>query len=254
MASALPRRVAVIYGTKGGLGDVGKFAAAQAFKKAGVDARIVAMSALSIEGDDKGFEADVKDISIRQQLQKDLAQIPVRYIDVESKSAQMELERIFDGVDAVVSCLGNRQPGMARWLASGARKVTAAMKAKNVSRLVQLSSFGIGDDYMPISPIKVLWASMLRTVVNSARIDLNELEKVVQGSKVDYLLVRTVGIDPGCAPKGKWKILTSRNDGKVILTIAKADVAAFMLEEALTPTLRKTAVTIGRDPADHNMN
>lgn len=252
MASAIPRCVAVVYGTKGGLGDVGKFVAAQAFKRAGVQARVIAMSALSTEGDDRGFQADVHDDSIRQQLQKDLEQIPIHYIDVESDSAQTELKRLFDGVDAVVSCLGNRQPGMSRWLATGARKVTAAMSASNVSRLVQLSSFGIGDDFMPISPIKVLWASMLRTVLNSARIDLNELENVVRESKCDYLLVRTVGIDPGCAPKGKWKILTSRNDGKVILTIAKADVAMFMLEEALSPKLHNTAVTIGSDPADQN--
>lgn len=234
------------------MGDVGKFAATQAFQNQSISTRVVAMSSANKEGTDNGIDADVVDETIREQLKTELSKIPITYVDVESESAQRQLEQVFDGVDAVVTCLGNRQPGMARWIGAGARKVTAAMQSKSVSRLVQLSSFGIGTDYMGFSAIGLLWGCMLRTVLNSVRIDLNDMERVVTDSSLDYLLVRTVGVSPECAPEGKWKILRSRKDGNVTLEISKADVGAFMLREALEPTLRRTAVTIGRDPSVHN--
>lgn len=243
--------IAIIYGTRGGLGDVGKFAATQAFKDPTITARIIAMSASSKESKDKGIGADVKNEQLNEELKNDMNRIPITYIDVESDSAQGLLEEQFDGVNAVVSCLGNRQPGYARWLAPGARKVVAAMKKKSVARLVQLSSFGIGDDYMPsLHPIAILWGTMLRTNLSSARVDLREMEAVVQESNLDYLLVRTVGIAPELDPEGKWKILTSKNDGRVTYSIAKPDVAAFMLQEAISPTLSSRGVTIGRDPLE----
>eukprot|EP00177_Eucheuma_denticulatum_P000529 GFKZ01000950.1.p1 GENE.GFKZ01000950.1~~GFKZ01000950.1.p1 ORF type:complete len:255 (+),score=27.72 GFKZ01000950.1:251-1015(+) len=254
MASFVPPCIAILYATRGGMGDVGKFAATQAFKNQSICTRVVAMSAASKEGTDNGIDADVRDETVQEQLKTELGKIPITYVNVESESAQRQLEQVFDGVDSVVTCLGNRQPGMARWISMGASKVTAAMQKKNVSRLVQLSSFGIGNDYMGFSAIGVLWGCMLRTVINDVRIDLKEMERVVTESGLDYLLVRTVGIAPECAPEGKWKILRSPKDGKVTLEISKADVGAFMLEEALKPTLRRTAVTIGRDPTGQGKN
>lgn len=43
-----------------------------------------------------------------------------------------------------------------RWCELGAKTVEDAMASKGVKRLVLLSSFGIGDDFVPFSSIKVL--------------------------------------------------------------------------------------------------
>ena len=143
---------------------------------------------------------------------------------------------------------------MSRWLGLGTHKICAAMKNKHVKRLVILSSMGMGDDFMPFKGIRVLWAAMLRTCLRSAWKDLQALEQYVEESDLDYVLVRTVGIDPGTKKCGQWKLLHSREDGALEIVISKSDVALFMMKEALTPSLHRSAVTIGTDPNLKNTN
>lgn len=114
-----------------------------------------------------------------------------------------------------------------------------------MSRLVLLSSFGIGDDFIPFRGVRVFWAFLLN-VFRSVKKDLTRMEDVVQKSALDYLLVRPVGLTPEEPPRGSWKLLLSKEDGGLSSDIAKADVASYMLQEAVMPTLSKRAVTIGQ--------
>mmetsp|Transcript_29417 Transcript_29417/g.73867 ORF Transcript_29417/g.73867 Transcript_29417/m.73867 type:complete len:253 (-) Transcript_29417:2302-3060(-) len=245
-------KIALLYGTIGGLGDVGKFAVIHAFTQLEPsDIRVVALSAEATEGSGLGLEIDVKvDAAAEHESFKHaIENLDVKKVDVESDGAEGEIAAAINGVDAVVACIGNRQPSMARWLAVGARKIVAAMKSKSIERLVILSSMGIGEDFVSrLNPISLLWSGMLWTVLRSARKDLYDLEASVEGSGLDYLIVRPMGIDPGCAKQGKWKLLQSAEDGKLEFTISKSDVALFLVEQALEPTLQKTAVTIGSEP------
>merc|ERR1712154_6128 len=105
---------------------------------------------------------------------------------------------------------------MARWLATGTTKIIAAMKTAGVPRIVQLASFGIGDDYIPFRGISILWACLLQTIIRGALTDLRKMESVVwqSSSEVDFLLVRTVGIAPELPPTGNWRLYTSDEDAK----------------------------------------
>jgi len=124
---------------------------------------------------------------------------------------------------------------MARWCALGAEKVTAAMRARGVKvpsisplrprahittpprsvlslsrsaappraqRLVALSSMGIGDDFLPLSPIKAFWACLLATLLRSTRADLSAMEDTITSSGLDFLLVRPTHSLPA-APRRK---------------------------------------------------
>eukprot|EP00913_Durusdinium_trenchii_P035945 g33632.t1 len=160
--------------------------------------------------------------------------------DVEIKKES--LATIFSGVDAVIACPGSRQSGIATTCTIGARKIVAAMKKAKVERLVVLSSFGIGDDYMPSSVLKFFWGFLLRVVWPTMRRDVEGMEKI---SGLEYLIVRPMGVDPKELPVGSYAILTARGQGSLPLTVAKDDVGLFLLEEAVAPKHTKTGVTIG---------
>ena len=248
------KTVAVLYATKGGMGDVGKFAMTLARLEASLSCNVRPI-ALSIEdsseGTDKGLEVDVEDPTLKTNTENLLATMyeDIVKIDVAKDSAEKEIGDALEGVDAVISCLGNRQPSMERWCALGTRKVVSAMKAKNIQRLVSLSSMGIGKDYMNTTFITVLWSVMLKTIIRSARKDLDALETAVRESGLDFVLVRPVGLTPQQMPQGSCDRLLAKppkgSKTNLRFALAKSDAAAFMLGEALAPTLHSRDVTIG---------
>jgi hypothetical protein len=243
------------------MGDVGKFAVAHA-QQAGVQVRAVALSDESVDWkplssvvcsyeatDPKDIGADNIDVAdplLKELASKALRESSATKIDVASPEAQEQLRKELQGADAVIACLGSRQDGVSRWCRLGADKLTSAMQSAKVSRLVTLSSFGVGDDFMPASFISSFWGCLLRTVWRSALADLRGAEAVVVESGTDYLLVRPVGLTPEEPEKGSWKLLTKPKSGSLAMSIAKGDVAGFMVSEALRPTLSRTAVTIGQ--------
>ncbi len=246
----MTKTIAILYATKGGMGDVGKFAMtlARTDPSLSFNFRPVALSIEdSSEGADKGIEVDVEDLELKKKTEELLATMEdtILKVDISKDSAQEEIAGAIEGVDAVISCLGNRQPQMERWCSIGTEKVIGAMKAKKVERLVSLSSFGIGTDFLKISPISVLWRTMLRTILRSARKDLVGLEKAVRESGLDFAIVRPVGLTPSEAPRGFCDQILSKEDGNLDILMSKSDAAAFMIKEALEPTIHDKEVTIG---------
>lgn len=170
---------------------------------------------------------------------------------LEDAGAQGQLDEQLADVDAVIACLGSRQPGNTRpelkshWCHAGAEMVTHAMHTAGVQRLVLLSSFGLYDDFTPFGPVKVLWRVLMATILRHAIKDLYAMEDHVSASDLDYVLVRTAGLTPSAAPAGEWKVLTAGGQGKLGVSISKSDVAAFMVQEALQPQFHRRPVTIG---------
>jgi len=248
------KTVAVLYATKGGMGDVGKFVMTLARLEPSLPCTIrpIALSVEnSREGTDKGLHVDVTDPTLKTTTEDVLATMvdSIRKIDVANDSAEKEIGDAIEGADAVISCLGNREPSMERWCAMGTRKVVNAMTTQNIKRLVCLSSMGIGKDFLKPTPLTVLWAVLLKTFLRSARKDLYGLEQVVRESGLDFVLVRPVGLSPQQPPQGSCDRLVSKpakgtNSGLQFM-LAKSDAAAFLLGEALAPTIRSREVTIG---------
>ena len=217
-------------------------------------------AAAATAADDKFIVAEVTDADLQSQLTAALQPASDRIVKLtvggsgsdDDANVAESLQRQFTGVDAVVVCVGNRQPKMPRWVSPATRQITDAMAAAGgVRRLVQLSSMGIGDDRVSVGFVKVLWWAMLRTMLRSARADLEQAEGIVRTASdewgCDYLLVRPMGLTPSKEPCGKWALVEeqSAEKAKLGIEISKTDVAAFMLDQALQPTLSRTAVTIG---------
>lgn len=99
------------------------------------------------------------------------------------------------------------------------------------------------------------------TVQRKAKKDLVAMENAYAESSLDYLLVKPVGIGEEVSPVGKYylqypgekKVHDVFND-KVIEDaivgggMSKMDVARFMVNEAINPTLHKTQQTVGAEP------
>lgn len=262
--------VAILFSTLGGMGDVGKAAvAAAATATPPVLFRAVAVS--WDEGDDSAtppaptpapsggdpaaatdpaLSVDIEPAAGDAALTAALATAPLVRVNLAAAGGPAALSAAVSGATAIVAALSSRQSSYARWAAAGATATVAAAAATGVRRVVVLSSMGIGQpDVLPIGLLKLFWSALLSTVFRAVRADLNAAEEVWAATppEVDYLLVRPMGLTPSEPPRGRGavKMLTARGQGGLAISVAKADVAAMMLDEALAPTTHRTGVTVG---------
>jgi len=184
------------------------------------------------------------------------------------KNEHPELTKHFVGAVGVVSCLGHRQPGWKnpdlkrRGLVAhdGNKQVIKAMMEAKVDRVVVISSIAInGDKSWPHWASKVM-GCLFSTFQRSAAKDLIGMEAAYTESPLDYLFVRPVGIGEEVVPTGHYYLqqpgekksldVTSGTiiDGEVGGNMAKIDVARFMVDEAIRPTLHRTSQTVGAKP------
>ncbi|KAJ1475631.1 hypothetical protein T484DRAFT_3160354 [Baffinella frigidus] len=84
---------------------------------------------------------------------------------------------------------------------------------------------GIGDDFLPLSGIKVFWGCLLATCFRSSQTDLTRMEAVVEESGLDYLLVRPMGIDPSEKPTGSFQLIKKSGEGGLPMTVSKVPPA-----------------------------
>lgn len=266
-----PPMVAILFSTLGGMGDVGKAAvAAAAAATPPIPLRAVAVS--WDEGDDAATPpapapapvggdpaAVTDDAALAVDIAPDagaaavtaaLAAAPLVRVNLAAAGGPAALAAAVDGSSAIVAALSSRQPSYARWAAAGATATVAAAAAAGVRRVVVLSSMGIGEpDPLPMGPLKIFWSALLATFFRATRADLIAAEAVWAATppEVDYLLFRPMGLTPTEPPRGRGavKLLTARGQGGLASSVAKADVAAAMLDEALAPTAHRTGVTVG---------
>lgn len=169
------------------------------------------------------------------------------------------LKEHMKGATAVISCLGHRQPG---WInkelktkgivaAAGNKQVIEAMLATDgLDRAVVCSSMGIEEDW---PPMEFHWAGkamkwLFQGPSKKTFQDLTDMEKAYKETSIDYLFVRPVGISEDYVPENKWFLQKEKGVDAVGMNMAKMDVARFMVQEALSPTMHRRGVVIGSEP------
>ena len=154
------------------------------------------------------------------------------------------LAEAFVGADAVLSGLGLKLPGLAPWnqpedpafLDTSTAAIVSAMKQAGVKRAVVVSSSGIGDSASLLPGFfKVFIATSAMRHVWPA---LNRMEEAYTKSGLQTCLVRPTGLTDGPAT-GKI-VEATKLVGQS--QIARADVAAFMLQEVQKDTMRAAVV------------
>jgi hypothetical protein len=247
--SASKSTLAILY-SKGGLGDVGRHAILAALERDDVGAIKVFTQhpELIQEYDQKknwNCGCPEKHVLTKEQLEK------IEIITVGEHWKVKDLSPHFECVTAVVSCLGNRQMFIGdRVAGDGTKVLVACMGAKNVKRVVGMTSVCLGDDLPGIEwhfAGKIM-TTLFRTVSRREAVDLRRAEVAYQDSDLDYLLIRPMGLGEDVKPKNEWFIQKEKFKDTLGINMAKLDCARYMVEEALNPTRSRTAVVIGADP------
>jgi len=143
------------------------------------------------------------------------------------------------GQEAVLSALGHKRffyP--ARILSEGTRNILRAMETHDVSRLVCVTSLGIGDSAGRMGLFYTLF--IIPVILPFYFWDKTRQERAVAGSNVEWVIVRPGALTNG-AKRGRYR--HGRNVGSFLLTvrISRADVADFMLNQLASETYLRTA-------------
>ena len=142
-----------------------------------------------------------------------------------------DVEKAIQGQDAVITCIGASQMKTAEFLVStSARPLVEAMKKHGVKRLLLLSSLGVGDSAGVMKWMFPVLRLLARPVYETVFEDKNRAEEIVTATDLDWTLVRPPRLTD--APKvGRYQTRSSRGGGG-FAKISRADLAAFMLDEA----------------------
>lgn len=150
------------------------------------------------------------------------------------------LRNALEGRDAVVSALGTPASPFREvtLLSSATTALVGAMKAARVSRLVCITGMGAGDSagHGGLVFDRLIFPALLRKVYA----DKDRQETIVRGSGLDWVLVRPAVLNDK-PPTHKVRALTDLS-GFHGGTIARADVAAFALDQL------HTGSWLGRSP------
>lgn len=153
------------------------------------------------------------------------------------------LAATFRGHDAVLSGLGIRLPGLSPFaspevpdlLSRSSPVIVQAMQDAGVKRLLAVSAGGVGDSFakMPLLFKMFIRASALRKVYPQ----LAAMEETLFASGLEVSCPRPTGLTDKPAT-GEAKVVETV---KGFATIPRADVAAWMLDEVVKPTLQHRA-------------
>ena len=147
---------------------------------------------------------------------------------------QAALRRALKGQDAVISALGTPASPFkpVTLLSTATRALVSAMQAEQVSRLVAITGMGAGDSrgHGGFAFDRIIYPLLLRHVYA----DKNRQEDIIRGSGLEWVLVRPAVLNdkPGRGDPRAIDDLSHFHGG----TIARADVAGFVLDQLTTNT------------------
>lgn len=149
------------------------------------------------------------------------------------------LEAAMHGQEAVLCALGHKRYFYpTRILSEGTGNIVRAMATHGVRRLVCETSLGIGDSAGRMGLYYSLFVIPL--IVPFYFWDKTRQERVIAGSKADWVIVRPAVLTNG-ARRGRLR--HGNRVGSLVWTarVSRADVAAFMLDQLASNTYLRAA-------------
>jgi len=126
------------------------------------------------------------------------------------------------------------------YFSQGTAHAIAAMKANAIKRLVVLSAMGVGESRELANFF--LDKLVIGFLLKAPFLDHERQERLVMGSGLDWVIARPTRLTNGPARKQFTKTPLIQ---KVPSTIARADVADFLVEAATVDTWLRQAVQLG---------
>jgi len=175
---------------------------------------------------------------VRSPLQYDGEDIRVVVGDARDEKA---IFAAVAGQDAVFNTIGTQTP----WARTGlepvsGRVINKALRAHGVRRLIVATTMGVGDSgkHAHFFFRYIFAPTFLRGAVK----DKELMERELARTGIDWVVVRPAVLTND-QPTGQVQVLTRRTGGKA-RRIARADTAAFMLDQLTSEQYLRQAVTI----------
>jgi putative NADH-flavin reductase len=154
------------------------------------------------------------------------------------------VERAVAGHEAVFSCLGvgvplKHDPAVV----AGIGFIIAAMQKIGPARLVYLSFLGVRDSRRQLGPL--LGGVIVPLVLRHEVADHEAKESLIVQSGLDWTIVRPPKLSNGAAT-GEFRHGNGIRAASLLPTLARADVAAFMLGQINDTTYSRKAVSLLR--------
>lgn len=155
---------------------------------------------------------------------------------------QQAVERSVAGHEAVFSCLGvgvplKHDPAVV----AGIGFIVDAMQRTGPARLIYLSFLGVRDSRRQLGPL--LGGVIVPLVLRREVADHEAKEKLIVQSSLDWTIVRPPKLTNGAAT-GEFRHGNGIQATSLLPTLARADVAAFMLGQLDDTTYSRKAVAI----------
>jgi len=263
--------VAVVF-SSGDLGDVGRHAVAAALEYPASliqQVRVLSSDPASLRESHWKCGCDGQ----HSFCEADLARLQLIPVDITTASAVASLTQHLQVVNAVISCLGNRQPFHDDCVAKKGtlqilRAITGHLRCHQqqeqqqeskgsppLPALIMLSSVGIADDWPPME-----WSregqrlqGFFRTICWQQYQDLTGAELAVYQvaqtcPEWSFLIVRSVILEESTKPETAWYVQNTKYKDHPRADLAKMDCARFMVQQAVQPSLRRRAVVLGGAP------
>jgi putative NADH-flavin reductase len=155
---------------------------------------------------------------------------PALQVIVGELSDYPQIRQAIAGVDAVISTLGpplvykyKGQP-----LAEGHRNIIQAMRESGVHRLITLATPSVKFEKDKSSLTTKMPPLMARLLYPSAYKEIVEIGRMVATSGLDWTIVRIIAPDNKPAAGG---VKVTFGDKKIGLSVSRADIATFMLQQ-----------------------
>jgi putative NADH-flavin reductase len=139
-----------------------------------------------------------------------------------------ELQAALPGHDAVVSALGLPGLGRSSILSDAAQSTVRAMQTAGVGRLLVVSAGMLFDD------AGIVAAILRRTLLRNIAQDSAAMERIVESSDMDWTIARPPQLTNGPLT-GNYVVADGRMPRGARLSIHRADVASFLLDEVERP-------------------
>lgn len=166
--------------------------------------------------------------------------IDVRVVVGDARDAKA-VSAAVAGQDAVLNTIGTQRP----WARTGlepvaGRALNQALREHGVRRLIVATTMGVGDSgkHAHFFFRYIFAPTFLRGAVK----DKEEMERDLAGTHIDWIVVRPAVLTND-QPTGQVRVLTRQAGGKA-RSIARADTAAFMLDQLTSEKYLRQAVTI----------
>ncbi|MBB5620365.1 putative NADH-flavin reductase [Pedobacter cryoconitis] len=153
-----------------------------------------------------------------------------------SATSVSDLKKVMVGADAVIITIGTKNKKPNTLFSDTALALVKAGAALNFKApVLVITGFGAGDSSRFLG---FFMKTVIRLFLKHQYINKTLMEEIIANSELNWEIVRPGMLSNGPLSK-KYKVLPGLYKGIKIGKISRADVAAFLLEEAKNPTMLK---------------